>query len=154
MHADPRAVKQMVLKLLFNVAKSSADGTPIRVTVVLADDGPPRASVADMGIGMTAKEAALAVQPFSQIDDGFARHYEGLGLGLSIVSKLIEHHGGRLSIASTPEEGTLISLDFPAPTLSHRRYLLQHEPSDIAAKDRTSQSGAERGNGGRAVIAP
>jgi signal transduction histidine kinase len=62
---------------------------------------------------MTVEETELAVQPFSQIDRGSARHYEGLGLRLSIVSKLIERHGGHLTIASAPPPGPLVSLDFP-----------------------------------------
>ena len=66
------------------------------------------------GIGMTVDEAALAVRPFGQIAGGLARPYAGLGLGLSIVSKLIELHGGRLTIASAPHTATRVSLHFPA----------------------------------------
>ena len=150
-HADPRAVKQMVLKLLYNAAKFSAAGTAIRVTVAGPDDGSPRVSVADTGIGMTTEEAELAVRPFRQIDGGLARHYEGLGLGLSIVRKLIERHGGHLTIASAPQKGTLISLDFPAPALRHQRSLPQYELSDIAAEDRTAPSDADLRNGSRRI---
>jgi len=116
-HADQRAVRQMLLKLLSNAVKFSASGTAIRVTVTRADNGCPRVSVADTGIGMTAEEAELAVRPFCQVDGGLARRYEGTGLGLSIVKKLIERHGGRLRIDSAPQRGTQISLDFPAPRL-------------------------------------
>jgi signal transduction histidine kinase len=118
-HADQRAVKQMLLKLLSNAAKFSAPGTIIRVTVTGPGDGSPRVSVADTGIGMTSAEAEMAARPFSQINGGLARPYEGLGLGLSIVSKLIERHGGSLTIAGVPHKGTHISLDFPAPRLRH-----------------------------------
>jgi two-component system, cell cycle sensor histidine kinase PleC len=112
-HADREAVGQMLHKLLINAAKFSAAGSAIRVTVGAAAGGFCRITVADRGIGMTAEEARSAVRPFSQIASGLARPYDGLGLGLSIVRKLIESHGGRLTIASAPLKGTQISLDFP-----------------------------------------
>jgi signal transduction histidine kinase len=71
-------------------------------------------AVSDRGIGMTAEQVALAVQPFQQIDSRLARKYEGAGLGLSIVKGLIERHGGRLEVESRPEVGTKITLIFPA----------------------------------------
>jgi len=119
-HADPQAVSQMLLKLLSNAAKFSAADTAIRVTIAHAADGSPRVSIADTGIGMTAEQARLAVRPFGQVDGRLARDYDGLGLGLSIVSKLVERHGGRLTIASAPHQGTHVSLDFPAPSLRER----------------------------------
>ena len=114
-HADRPAVRQMLEKLLSNAAKFSPAGIPIRVTVSSAEDGSLRVSVIDAGIGMTAEEAAFAIRPFSQIAGGLARPYDGLGLSLSIVSKLVERHGGRLTIASAPHIGTRVSLDFPGP---------------------------------------
>ncbi len=71
--------------------------------------------MADAGIGITPEEVALTVQSFGQIASGFARPYEGLGLGLTIVSKLIGRHGGRPTIASALQKETKVSLDFPVP---------------------------------------
>ena len=62
---------------------------------------------------MTNEEAAEAVRPFHQIDSRVARRYEGTGLGLSIANGMIEQHGGRLEIDSTPGVGSSISLVFP-----------------------------------------
>ncbi len=118
-HADREAVCKMLRKLLSNAAKFSAAGSAIRVTVAAAGRF-CRISVADRGIGMTAEEARSAVRPFSQIANGLARPYDGLGLGLSIVRKLIESQGGRLSIASAPLKGTQISLDFPTVSPARR----------------------------------
>jgi signal transduction histidine kinase len=128
-HADQRAVRQMVLKLLSNAAKFSPAGAAIRVTAARVGDGSPRVSVTDMGIGMTAAEAELAVRPFRQIDGGLARQYEGIGLGLSIVRKLIERHGGRLTIASVPQKGTHVSLDFPTPRSSRAAWASKERPN-------------------------
>jgi signal transduction histidine kinase len=131
-HADQSAVRQMLLRLLSNATKFSAPDSTIRVIVTRADNGCPRVSVADVGIGMTAEEAASAVQPFNQVDDGLARRYEGLGLGLSIVSKLIERHGGRLHIDSSPRKGTQISLDFPALERKRQSRLPHNKWSGLA----------------------
>ena len=122
--ADPRAVNQILLKLLSNAAKFSAADTTIRVTITRAGDGSPRVSIVDTGIGMTAEQTRLAVRPFGQADGRLARDYNGLGLGLSIVSKLVERQGGRLTIASTPQQGTHVSVDFPVPRPQERMGLL------------------------------
>jgi signal transduction histidine kinase len=142
--ADRRAVKQMILKLLSNAAKFSPAGTVICITLARAGDGSPRVSIADTGIGMTAEEAGLAVRPFGQVDRGLARRYDGLGLGLSIVSKLIECHGGRLRIASAPQKGTQVSLDFPAPRPRSQKSLSLRRVADVADKHQPGPSGIER----------
>jgi signal transduction histidine kinase len=66
---------------------------------------------------MTPEEAQLAVRPFRQIDTRLARKYDGAGLGLSIVKKLIERHHGELVIESEPGVGSCISLVFPAASV-------------------------------------
>ena len=112
-NADLRAVKQMAQKLLSNAAKFSAQGTAIRVTVGAEGEASTRVSIADQGIGISEEMAALAISPFRQADGRLSREYGGIGLGLSIVSALIERHGGRLTIDSEPWVGTCVSLDFP-----------------------------------------
>src|SRR5205807_8247594 len=80
--ADARAVKQMLIKLLSNAAKFSDAGTPISVILDHGPRGNCRLSVEDQGIGMTAEEANLAVQPFQQADNRLARVADGTGHGL------------------------------------------------------------------------
>lgn len=111
--ADIRSVEQMIMKLLSNAAKFSDAGTPIIVGLGIEKDGSARVTVKDKGIGMTEAEAEAAVHPFRQVDERVERKYQGSGLGLSIVSKLIESHRGRLEIVSRPGEGTEVSLYFP-----------------------------------------
>jgi signal transduction histidine kinase len=112
--ADRWAVEQMLVKLLSNAAKFSAAEAPIRVTITAVDEGVTRLSVADKGVGIGSETAAMALVPFRQVDGRVARKQGGTGLGLSIVNSLIGEHGGRLTIESQPENGTCVSLDFPA----------------------------------------
>jgi two-component system cell cycle sensor histidine kinase PleC len=112
--ADPRAVQQMLLKLLSNAAKFSPPETVIQVTIAAGDDGFTRLSVTDRGSGISPETATRAVRPFRQVDGRLARKFGGTGLGLSIVNGLIERHGGRLTIDSAPQRGTCASLDFRA----------------------------------------
>jgi signal transduction histidine kinase len=113
-NADPRALQQMLLKLLSNAAKFSPPEAAIRVTIAAGGEEFTRLSVADQGTGITAETAAMAVRPFRQVDGRLARKHGGTGLGLSIVNGLIERHGGHLMIDSVPQQGTCVSLEFPA----------------------------------------
>jgi signal transduction histidine kinase len=117
LHADEKAVRQMLINLLSNAVKFSAADKPVRIGCSCAADGALWLSVIDQGIGMTKAEAELVVQPFQQADNGLSRKYEGTGLGLSIVNALIERHGGRLVIESEPGRGSRISLVFPREAL-------------------------------------
>ena len=114
LRADQRSLKQMLLNLLSNAFKFSAPDTTVDLKSRYLPDGSFALTVIDHGIGMTAEEAAIAVQPFQQIDSRLARRYEGTGLGLAIVKGLIERHGGKLTIESEPRVGSQISLIFPS----------------------------------------
>ena len=63
---------------------------------------------------MSADEVELAMMPFRQVDNSLARKYEGTGLGLPLVKALVELHGGRLQLRSTPKIGTTVTAIFPA----------------------------------------
>ena len=56
----------------------------------------------------------MAFEPFRQIDSTLARKSEGTGLGLSLVKKLIELHGGEVALESTLKVGTTVLVAFPA----------------------------------------
>ncbi len=110
---DVRAVTQMLIHLLSNALKFSAPDTPVTVSCRRESSGELRLSVTDRGIGMTAEESEIAVEPFRQVDSRLARKYEGLGIGLSLVKRLIEQHGGQIAIDSKPGEGSRVTLVFP-----------------------------------------
>jgi len=112
LRADVAAIEAMLLKLLSNAVKFSDPGTAIDIRVAVERDGWTVLIVKDRGIGMTAQQVEDAVKLFRQADERLERKYEGGGLGLCIVNKLIECHGGHLQIVSAPGQGTEVTLRF------------------------------------------
>jgi len=106
---------------LSNAAKFSPPDSGIRVTIAARDDSVTRLSVADNGTGIAPEAFAMAIRPFRQIDGRLARKHGGTGLGLSVVSGLIDRHGGQLTLDCAPQQGTCVSLDFPAARAQSER---------------------------------
>jgi signal transduction histidine kinase len=112
--ADERAMKQCLLNLLSNAIKFSELGGKVSITALIDGDGRSVLTITDEGIGMTAEELERALQPFGQAQASTTRTYGGTGLGLPITQGLVEAHGGIMSIASAPGEGTRVTIILPA----------------------------------------
>jgi signal transduction histidine kinase len=112
--ADEQRVRQIVLNLLSNAVKFTPPGGRVRIVAAMEADGGVAVSVVDTGIGMRAQDIPRALEPFGQIDSAMARRFEGTGLGLPLSRKLVELHGGTLSIESAPNRGTTATVRFPA----------------------------------------
>jgi len=69
--------------------------------------------VKDTGVGMSPADIPRALEPFTQLDNRFARRYEGTGLGLPLTRSLVELHGGTLRLESALGEGTTVIVTFP-----------------------------------------
>src|SRR5581483_2015674 len=69
--------------------------------------------VADTGIGIAAAGLERLFKPFSQIDSGLARKFEGTGLGLAMVKLLAELHGGSVAVDSAVGEGSCFTVWLP-----------------------------------------
>ncbi|MGH7094591.1 MAG: sensor histidine kinase [Stellaceae bacterium] len=110
---DPTRLMQILLNLLSNAVKfTGKDGT---VTVALRRcEGGVEFEVRDTGLGMTAAEVEIALEPFGQIDSSHARHHEGTGLGLPLARRLVELHGGTLTVRSEKGGGTAVAIVLPA----------------------------------------
>ncbi|HET8727280.1 MAG TPA: ATP-binding protein [Alphaproteobacteria bacterium] len=112
--ADEGKLRQIVLNLLSNAVKFTPPNG--RVTLRAARDATGRLQleIIDTGIGMTEEELQNAMEPFTQIDSTLSRRHKGTGLGLPLTRRLIELHGGSLSIESTRGQGTRVAILFPA----------------------------------------
>ncbi len=112
--ADARAVKQVVLNLLANAVKfTPADGS-VAIGVEWHDNGGLALVVRDTGIGIDADALQSLCEPFQQADASIARKFGGTGLGLTICRRLLDLHGGTLSIESAAGQGTTVRAVFPA----------------------------------------
>ncbi len=114
LHADRLRLKQMLLNLLSNAIKFTLPGGHVEVRAWIDSAGCIAFAIVDSGIGMSAEQIPLALEPFRQIDSPLSRNREGTGLGLSLVKQLAEHHGAEMTIDSTLGKGTTVSLAFPA----------------------------------------
>jgi signal transduction histidine kinase len=101
--ADERRVRQVVFNLLSNAIKFTPSGGRIDVTA-LADNGQVEIAVADTGPGIPAEDSESIFEEFEQTTEG--KQIEGTGLGLPLSRKLVELHGGRLWVESTPGKGS------------------------------------------------
>lgn len=111
--ADERATRQMLLNLISNAIKFTPPGGQVRVTARTRNDGGTDLAVADTGIGIPERDHQRVFVPFEQSDANLTRANAGTGLGLPLVKSLIQQHGGHLTLASTPSEGTTVTLHFP-----------------------------------------
>ncbi len=121
--ADERALKQVLINLMSNAVKFSADGSAVRVEAMV-QPGRLRVAVIDHGIGIAEADIPKALAPFTQIDGTLSRAHEGTGLGLPLAKHLTELHGGSLMIESSPGVGTTVYVDLPASRLvTHQSHI-------------------------------
>ncbi len=106
---DGFQLKQATLNLLLNSLQATRPSG--HVVVRTAGDGSRLVvTVSDDGEGMSAETREKAFTPF------FTTREEGTGLGLPLVRRIVEQHGGSVELLSEPGRGTSVSLAFPAPT--------------------------------------
>ncbi|MFH0966600.1 MAG: ATP-binding protein [Methanobacteriota archaeon] len=108
---DQRRIEQVVMNLLSNAIKFTEQGSIIVKSWVSA--GYVLISVKDSGIGIAPEDLDSLFIPFHQIDSGTTRKHEGTGLGLSICKKLVELHGGTITVTSVSGEGSVFTVSIP-----------------------------------------
>jgi two-component system cell cycle sensor histidine kinase PleC len=115
--ADRLRIKQIVLNLLSNAVKFTPSGGQVWVSARLPEQGGLELAIADTGIGMKPEDIPLALEPFRQVDNTYARRYEGTGLGLPLSKTLVELHGGTLTVESQLNVGTTVKIWLPPQRL-------------------------------------
>jgi two-component system, NtrC family, sensor kinase len=121
---DERRIKQVLINLLNNAVKF----TPIVGNVTLAvaleklngteNHDYVRISVTDTGIGIAPEDLDKLFERFIQVDSALTRKYEGTGLGLALVKRIVEMHGGRVGVTSELGIGSCFTVDLPCDDLN------------------------------------
>jgi PAS domain S-box-containing protein len=112
--ADARRLKQLLVNLLSNAIKFSANGGKFGLEVIGSrEECLVRITVWDKGIGIKAEDFPRLFQAFTQLDSRLARQYSGTGLGLSLVKRLAELHGGSVAVESEFGQGSRFTVLLP-----------------------------------------
>ncbi len=106
--------------LVENALKYGAAGKRVDITLARAQTrtGAPEArlSVRDFGPGIAPEHVPRLTERFYRVDVSESRAQGGTGLGLALVKHVLNRHGGRLSIESTPGQGAAFTMHLPLPT--------------------------------------
>jgi signal transduction histidine kinase len=129
--ADASALRSSVSNLIANAIKYGGSGGVVRVSASsgAGRSGPEvRIAVADKGLGISSADLPHIFEPFYRGAEAQARQIQGNGLGLSIVKGIVDAHGGRVTVQSTPGAGSTFVLHLPAwqgdesPVAPHARH--------------------------------
>jgi signal transduction histidine kinase len=115
---DERRIGQVLLNLVGNAIKFTELGE-VRVEVS-ALDGAFRVAVADTGPGIAPEDQEKIFHEFQQVDSSSTRKKGGTGLGLSIAKRILEMHGGRIWVESSPGQGSTFWFTLPIRVERHR----------------------------------
>jgi PAS domain S-box-containing protein len=114
MRADQRRLKQILVNLLANAVKFTPEGGRVTLAVTPSADSPAVVfAVSDTGIGIAAADLGRLFRSFEQIDTKLSRQFEGTGLGLALVARMVELHGGKISVVSEPDRGSCFTVVMP-----------------------------------------
>jgi heavy metal sensor kinase len=111
--ADRDAVKRALANLLDNAFRYSPAGSPVEL-VASRENGWAVLAVADRGPGLTPAEQEQVFERFWRSDSARSRESGGAGLGLAIVRRIAESHGGEVAVTSTAGAGSTFELRLPA----------------------------------------
>jgi signal transduction histidine kinase/ActR/RegA family two-component response regulator len=109
---DPGMFRQVLVNLLSNAVKFTPEGGNIDVMVSRNEDD-LEVAIRDTGIGIDPAVQDKIFHEFFQVDGTYSRNYEGTGLGLALVRRMVELHGGTITLESVPGQGTTFTLVFP-----------------------------------------
>ena len=107
--------QDMMIRLVINLLNNAVRYAKSEILVTLTcHHDTVTLTVADDGVGIEPEHQKRIFQRFYQVDGARARKSGGLGLGLAMCDQIIRQHGGRISVESTPGEGSRFFVTFPA----------------------------------------
>ena len=111
-HGDERKLTQVLLNLVGNAIKfTDAGGVAIKVA---PGNGSFNVAVHDTGPGIPTADHDKLFEEFQQADNSITKVKGGTGLGLAIARRIIELHGGRLWVDSSPGNGSVFTFEIPS----------------------------------------
>lgn len=113
--ADPERLQQALINLVGNALKFTATGGAIQIQArYLGEAGTVQISVSDNGVGIAAEEQAQIFDEFGRARrPGSHRKKQGAGLGLAITRRVVQAHGGEISVTSKPHKGSTFTITLP-----------------------------------------
>lgn len=136
LYADERRLKQILVNLLSNAIKFTPEEGQIGLEVTEnLETQAVHFMVWDTGIGISQEDMVRLFQPFVQLDSSLARKHAGTGLGLSLVSRMAEMHGGGVSVESEVGQGSRFTVSLP-----HSGPSLLHNQIDIDSNSESEQA--------------
>jgi CheY-like chemotaxis protein len=126
---DERRIRQVLINLLTNAVKFTNDGGEVSIEVQ-----PDSAnelihfSVVDTGIGIAPENLSNLFQPFVQVESSYTRRYDGTGLGLSLVNRIVELHGGSVDVESEVGKGSRFTVTLPWKEVGEQGKVLSPSP--------------------------
>ncbi len=160
--ADPPRVKQILYNLVSNAVKFSQSADPVRLSARLVETGESPLGeqsilfeVADRGVGIRSEDQQLIFEEFRQVDGGTSRNMGGTGLGLALVKRFAEMHGGRVEVRSEPGKGSTFRVFLPLNASAHFPGRRADEPVSFGftAHEARDASGAPLPSGRLVLVA-
>jgi two-component system phosphate regulon sensor histidine kinase PhoR len=112
---DTEEVRLVIENMLENASNYSPEGKTITITLGRTKKEEAKINIKDQGVGIEKQDIAKLFQKFSRINNPLSNTVNGTGLGLYFSKKIIELHGGRVQVRSTPGKSTTFSILLPKP---------------------------------------
>ncbi len=110
--ADEGRLSQVIMNLLDNAVKYTPEGGKVKLSAAVEGKS-VRVDISDTGVGIPEEDILRIFERFYRVDKARSRELGGTGLGLSIVKHIVQAHGGRVWVASSPGRGSTFSFTIP-----------------------------------------
>ncbi|WP_059172416.1 PAS domain-containing sensor histidine kinase [Bacillus sp. FJAT-27445] len=105
---EPNLLKQLFINIIKNAIEASHPGGKVAISVDCGKDEKVRISITDEGVGISKERLEKIGEPF------YSSKEKGTGLGLTVSSKIVEAHFGKIDFKSVLNKGTIVMIEFPA----------------------------------------